>query len=142
MCGGIVHLLRTGVYPVVAHHVVGNELRKTHSGIRIKLHAFVGRERELPDAFSRSRSRRENQLVYFAVGSVAGLIKADSAVDQRIIYDNFLALNFATVFDNRQLRPPALGTAIRIIFLAGAIASHRDGQSSAMNLGIAESRRR
>ena len=42
MCGGIIHLLRTGVDLVVAHHVVGNELRETHRGIGIKLHAFVG----------------------------------------------------------------------------------------------------
>ena len=76
--------------------------------------------------FDNLRRRIKDQLIEFFTRPEARLIKPHSAIDQRVVYDDLFSEYLLAVFDDRQLRPPLLRAAVRIVFLAGTVAT--DGE--------------
>src|SRR5208337_1091669 len=71
----------------------------------------------------------EEKFIDLAGRAITRLVEPHSAIHQGIVDDDLLFQGFAAGLDHRQIRPPALGRPIFIVFLSGAIAT--DGKRKA-----------
>ena len=78
---------------------------------------LIHREHDLATVAAGVGRERNLQPIELAGRSEARLIETQSVVNKRIVDDDLFGFNFLAVLDDRQLRPPALGRAVGIIFL-------------------------
>ena len=114
----------------VLHHEIRDEFHELHGRVGIERDFLVHGQRDLLRGPALCRGDIQNQFVEFAGASVAGLVEADSLIDQGIIDHDLFAGNFLTVLYDRELGPIFLGRAVGIGFFAGSVAADRERQRS------------
>src|ERR1022692_850890 len=130
MGGWIFQIVGAGVNLTIAYDIVGNEFGESDRGVSIERKGFVQPDCDVPGRLTIARRSGERQFVDLSGLAVAGLIKTYARINQRVVDDDLLAQDYLAILYNCEIGPPAFGSAVGVILLAGAVTADGKGQAA------------